>query len=112
MNDNNPHLTELTNWCKSTGFLHVALSFYPNEENRWALRVCRHDRGMSAPIRTRHGADLEIVAAEVLPLAQESFQQQKNAIERDMKEYNKRQRNEHRNITRDIEAMHRTAGDY
>lgn len=105
------NLHALNDWCKETGLLYPWVWFY-SAEARWAVSVVAPARGQQHPLRTMHGADLEAVCAEMLPKAQELFQQQKPSLERAAKEAEKRNKASCRRITRDIEAMHHSADDF
>lgn len=109
---NHENLLKLNEWCKGTGALHVWVSFYPDNKEFWCIRVLTNGRGKSAPLRTCHGDDLENLAAEILPKAQATFEQQKAKIIREADEAKKRHARQIREDFREIEAMHRTASDY
>jgi hypothetical protein len=108
---NHTHLHALNDWCKGTGLLYPWVRFY-SDEAKWAVSVVSPARGQQHPLRTMHGTDLEAVCAEILPKAQELFQQQKTSLERAAKEAEKRNKSSYRRITRDIEAMHHSASDF
>ena len=105
------NLHALNDWCKSTGLLYPWVSFY-SDRAEWAVRVVFAVRGQHRPLRTVHGTDLEAVCAEILPKAQKIFEQERPALEREATAAAKRNKLDHRRITREIEAMHHTADDY
>ena len=106
------NLEALNAWALGTGILHVTVRWNGNQDERWAVRVCTNAWGMTHPIRTRHGNDLEAVCAELLPLAVATYEQQKNALLKRDAEHKKRHRYDHHRETAEIEAMHHTAGDF
>lgn len=107
-------IRELAAWCKDTKQLHVVVRFYPDNEvdQQWCVRVCPNGRGMSAPICTRHGDDLEALAAEALQLSKPRFEQQKSSIISLNNKIARHRNRQMQNDYREIEAMHRTASDY
>ena len=97
---NHANLHALNDWCKSTGLLYPWVSFY-SDRSEWAVRIVAPARGQGRPLRTCHGADLEAVCAEILPKAQQIFEQQKHAIEREAREARKRDSAAHRRDMRE-----------
>jgi hypothetical protein len=114
------NLHKLTAWVKSTGTLYIKVSFYPQNQtmiggadNQWAIRLCSNGwRGMNSPLRTLHGDSLELIATQMLPLAQEKWAQMKEKLIAESKEADKRRVRQTRQYFREIEAMHHTAGDF
>lgn len=105
------NLHTLNAWCKSTGLLYPWVSFY-SDRDEWAVRIIAPARGQGRPLRTCYGADLEAVCAEILPKAQQIFEQQKHALKREAEAAARRNKQDHRRVTREIEAMHHSADDY
>lgn len=105
------NLKTLNDWCNSTKVLHLWVNFQ-NRSGDWSVRVLTNALGKAHPIRTCTGEDLEAVCAELLPKAQEQFEQRKASIMRDDATWKKRQAYNHHREMREIEAMHRCAGDF
>ena len=111
------NLDALNAWAKSLPVAAFIKVFYYGDPHpgtkKWAVRFCTPGNGgLAHPLRTRHGDVLEEVCAELLPLAQKIWEEQKNSLIAKHQRYQKRESREIRNVTREIEAMHHTADDF
>ena len=117
MTSTEKNLDALNAWVKSLPVeAFIKVSYYgdhgPNS-NKWAVRFCTAGNGgISHPLRTRYGDVLEDVCAELLPLAQKVWEEQKNSLIAKHQRYEKDRGRKIREETREIEAMHHTADDF
>jgi hypothetical protein len=107
MGEQHKELHKLNDWCKSTGALHMWVSFYNDAEDCWCIRILTNGRGKAAPLRTCHGKNLEEVAAQILPLAQTTFEVQKVKILKSNEEAAKYRAKQIAADFREIESMHK-----
>lgn len=111
---NEENITALQAWCSSL-LVPLFLKIYWNGEDakrdRWQVAV-KIPHQPQTSLRTLSGNNLDEVCAELLPKAQAVYEQGKAKFE---SRYKKDCKDHNRNVRRDfseIEAMHRTAGDY
>ncbi len=105
------NLKVLNDWCNSTKVLHLWVNFQ-NRTGDWAVRVLTNALGKAHPLRTHIGFDLEMLCADILPLAKEKFEREKASIMKRDAEYGKRQQKAYYQDIRDIERMHHSASDF
>jgi hypothetical protein len=107
-------LEALNDWCNFTGQLFLSVRYYGNNrpEERWEVKICPHSGGIARPMLSRRLGDIEASLDEMLAKAMAIYSEQCLTIIKRNQEAVKHNRVMARRETAEIEAMHRTAGDY
>ncbi len=107
------NITALNNWVKSLPILaRVEVRFDDDDARRWFVRVCAASQGPARPIRTHSGPILDVVCAELLPLAKKQWENMGAHLIKLDKEYRKKSDRNMRRDMREVIAMHGSAADF
>lgn len=109
------NLDKLQDWAESIG-AEIAIHFdrrCPADGGtwHWHLRV-RYYWHKQQSIRTLSGEDIEVVAADLLPLAMGEYEKRKDFWQKGRKDAEKKHRNAVRRDFAEIERNHMGAGDF